>query len=328
MSFVPSIFSLFSSATFAAVSAFDMRSSRVYGDVGADPSSDSHVPDLKNPSTTDTAHIAAAPTDSLPPTTKKRKPRVIDRIASEKVVDESTGVESSLFNASFLSYLQTYVQSAKRDHHMPDDVYEALCISTSVQKWPAYLRNHNTTKTPEELENLIKTVQQHRSKYFYRVEQDTRWAQIVTTLERCPLRIDANTRVHTDFNIVVKLSDAEARISDAHRSTGHQGHDNTWEMLVNPPNGGRRYDCLVRDWIREYVRRCPFCQSKAPKTNKNPLTPIISNGIMERIQLDAIDFRSSPFGEFKWIFYAVDHFSKFHWVILEAWQKRMDDSVF
>ena len=41
------------------------------------------------------------------------------------------------------------------------------------------------------------------------------------------------------------------------------------------------------------------------------LQPIISNAILERIQIDLIDFRHEPDGQYQWVLHIKDHFSKF-----------------
>ena len=41
--------------------------------------------------------------------------------------------------------------------------------------------------------------------------------------------------------------------------------------------------------------------------------PIVSIGYLTRLQMDLIDMRSIPDGEYKWILHAKDHFTKFCW---------------
>jgi transposase InsO family protein len=43
-------------------------------------------------------------------------------------------------------------------------------------------------------------------------------------------------------------------------------------------------------------------------------TAIISLGFMTRLQIDLIDMRTRPDGEFKWILHCRDHFTKYSWV--------------
>ena len=313
--FVPSLFSLISSAATSAATSLNMWPGRVYGDVVT-----AHT-DVKPPLTT-VANTAvtdvAAKTPTVVRPAKPPTPRVSRRIVNDMVIDESTGTRTTLLNRPFSDYLQSYVANAQRGHHMPDDVYDALCICMVRKDWASHITTSNTTKSRTELEKLIKVVRRHNSNFHYRLlTQDTSTAQNISILLRCQRKKNRNHHyIDADYRFVVKLSDAEARIIEAHHAAGHQGCDNTWQMIWKPPNGTRGYDCIARDWVREYIiNRCRVCQSKAPKPNKNPLTPIISTGIMERIQLDAIDYRNRPHDNLKWIFYAVDHFSKFHWII-------------
>ncbi|KFY25048.1 hypothetical protein V491_01918, partial [Pseudogymnoascus sp. VKM F-3775] len=48
-----------------------------------------------------------------------------------------------------------------------------------------------------------------------------------------------------------------------------------------------------------------------PNTTKAPLVPIISGRAWERVQIDLIDMRHEPSGQYKWILHIKDHFSKY-----------------
>ena len=48
-----------------------------------------------------------------------------------------------------------------------------------------------------------------------------------------------------------------------------------------------------------------------PAATKAPLQPIITGRAWERVQIDLIDMRHEPSGQFKWILHIKDHFSKY-----------------
>ena len=64
--------------------------------------------------------------------------------------------------------------------------------------------------------------------------------------------------------------------------------------------------------MTEFIKHCPTCQLQQPKKAKPPLRPIIAQDFMERIQIDLIDMRHTPDGEFHYIGHFTDHMSKFH----------------
>jgi transposase InsO family protein len=48
-----------------------------------------------------------------------------------------------------------------------------------------------------------------------------------------------------------------------------------------------------------------------PAATKAPLQPIVSGRAWERVQVDLIDMRHEPSGQYKWILHVKDHFSKY-----------------
>ena len=64
--------------------------------------------------------------------------------------------------------------------------------------------------------------------------------------------------------------------------------------------------------MTEFIKHCATCQLQQPKKAKLSLRPIIAQDFMERIQIDLIDMRHTPDGEFHYIGHFTDHMSKFH----------------
>ena len=73
---------------------------------------------------------------------------------------------------------------------------------------------------------------------------------------------------------------------------------------------------LTTTYITEFCKNCPTCQLQQPKKEQPPLKPIIAQDFMERIQIDLIDMRHSPDGDFNYIGHFEDHMTKFHILFL------------
>ena len=99
--------------------------------------------------------------------------------------------------------------------------------------------------------------------------------------------------------------DAHRYIMDTHRDLGHAGIGKTFESLQQRVYSIRRID------VHYLVSRCAVCQFQRPTNTKAPLQPIIVERVLERIQIDLIDFRTSSDGQYKWVCQIKDHFSKF-----------------
>ena len=74
----------------------------------------------------------------------------------------------------------------------------------------------------------------------------------------------------------------------------------------------QEYYGISREYVQEFCKTCPICELRKPKTVHEPLRPIIASGVWQRIQVDLIDMRHSPDGEYCYIGHVMDHFSKFH----------------
>lgn len=59
------------------------------------------------------------------------------------------------------------------------------------------------------------------------------------------------------------------------------------------------------------LKLCKNCALNRPAATKAPLQPIVSGRAWERVQVDLIDMRHEPSGQYKWILHVKDHFSKY-----------------
>jgi hypothetical protein len=107
----------------------------------------------------------------------------------------------------------------------------------------------------------------------------------------------------------VPYSQIEAVLEYSHtgmNNVAHLGQDATWWALQP------LFDGITREMARVYVTKCHICQLKQQKTHKAALVPIVSKALWERVVMDLIDYNSNPSYGFRYIWHAVDHFSKFH----------------
>ena len=63
----------------------------------------------------------------------------------------------------------------------------------------------------------------------------------------------------------------------------------------------------VVEWL---LKHCQTCLQNRQNHSRAPPEPIILNHRMQRIQIDLVDMRHEPDGQYKWILHIKDHFSK------------------
>lgn len=91
------------------------------------------------------------------------------------------------------------------------------------------------------------------------------------------------------------------------KKTKHLGQLATWDRLKAD------YDGISREIVRMYVKKCRTCQQEVRRQHRAALVPITAKRLFERIVIDLIDFTLKPSHGYRYIFHAVDHFSKYHW---------------
>ncbi|CAF1363369.1 unnamed protein product [Adineta steineri] len=101
-------------------------------------------------------------------------------------------------------------------------------------------------------------------------------------------------------------------IGEAHASISHGGRDKTSFELNS------HYSWIPRFAIEIFLKQCIHCQTRKPLKQHVVAKPIISLGVMTRLQVDLIDMRTRPDQLnpdiiYKWILNCIDHYSKFTW---------------
>ena len=99
----------------------------------------------------------------------------------------------------------------------------------------------------------------------------------------------------------------------------HAGARNTTNVLKRYCYG------IPFSYVQHFIKHCATCQLQQPQRTKPQLKPIIEDSFLNRFQLDLIDMRHSPDGDYKYICHCMDHFTKFH--IIYPLKKKSADEV-
>ena len=86
-----------------------------------------------------------------------------------------------------------------------------------------------------------------------------------------------------------------------------------------------RYCGVPRDAVNIFRQFCYVCDLNKKQMSQPRLTPIVSNQVFERVQIDLIDMRCAPDGEYNWIAHMEDHNSQLH--VLWPQKHKSDDEV-
>ncbi|KFY81192.1 hypothetical protein V499_00018 [Pseudogymnoascus sp. VKM F-103] len=94
-------------------------------------------------------------------------------------------------------------------------------------------------------------------------------------------------------------------IAQEHLKLLHAGRNKVWPIIR------QKYYGIKREDVEFILKRCKNCTLNRPNTTKAPLVSIISGRAWERVQIELIDMRHDPSGQYKWILHIKDHFSKY-----------------
>ena len=91
----------------------------------------------------------------------------------------------------------------------------------------------------------------------------------------------------------------------------------------------RHYFGITRGFVQEFCIHCPVCQLSQPQKIWPRLHPIIEKDFLDRVQVDhhLIDMRHSPDNEYNYIDHFMDHFSKFHVLLLFPLKRKTAEEV-
>ena len=105
--------------------------------------------------------------------------------------------------------------------------------------------------------------------------------------------------------VVALTYNAAQHIIHIHEAIGHSGIRKTHQKLLEEIYG------IAQEDVAELLKGCIICKVNQSTNTKALLEPITVNRVLERIQIDLIDFRHDPDGRFKWIMHIKDHVSKY-----------------
>ncbi|KAI3620135.1 hypothetical protein CBS9595_002102 [Malassezia furfur] len=94
-------------------------------------------------------------------------------------------------------------------------------------------------------------------------------------------------------------------IVQEHNAIHHQGTNKTWHEISS------RYQGIPKRVVDYVIRQCQLCQRQRQGLRPAPIQAIVTQRVMERVQVDMIDMRREPDGEYQWILHIKDHFSRF-----------------
>jgi transposase InsO family protein len=110
---------------------------------------------------------------------------------------------------------------------------------------------------------------------------------------------------YPDPRYVVPESEAFDTIVNKHLQLLYTGRDKVWAAIQ------QKYYSITWSEVTFVLKLCKNCALNRPAATKAPLQPIVSGRAWERVQVDLIDMRHEPSGQYKWILHVKDHFSKY-----------------
>jgi hypothetical protein len=124
-------------------------------------------------------------------------------------------------------------------------------------------------------------------------------------------------------SLVVTFENLFEKINECHTAVGHLGRDKTWHKVILDEKQNyidffslsfkvaSRYSFIPHKTVKIFIELYDQCVTRKVFPKLISGKPIISVGLMTRMQIDLIDMRSVEHNGFKWIFHAKDHFSKY-----------------
>ncbi|CAF2120259.1 unnamed protein product [Rotaria magnacalcarata] len=99
------------------------------------------------------------------------------------------------------------------------------------------------------------------------------------------------------------------KIKECHEKVGHRGRDKTWLEVK------KQYAWIPMDSVKIFVSQCDICSKRNAEAFLGPLAekPTDSYVYLNRLQMDLLDMQNISDGEYKWILYMRDQFTKFSW---------------
>ena len=175
-----------------------------------------------------------------------------------------------------------------------DEFENMLMRDTQTQALTANKRSHLKMILEEGYEvPRYDTLGQEKSKNEWKVENTNLWRAKKRWNVNSQDQVMRNAENGYGERIAACTYDAAKHIVGKHRELGHTGIAKTFESLQEDVYGIRRKDVA---WL---INRCGICNFQRPLNTKAPLEPIIVDRVMERLQINLINFWHSPDDHYK-----------------------------
>lgn len=103
----------------------------------------------------------------------------------------------------------------------------------------------------------------------------------------------------------------EALFQKFHDGAAHFDSKKTYNMIYE------RHIGITQDEVKKYVRNCPTCIRNTSIKEKTDITPVVSDGPLQHVQIDLVDFLSYAEHNdgYSYVLTMIDVFSRYVWAI-------------
>lgn len=228
---------------------------------------------------------------------------------------EAINIENALVNPNVINYEDPNVKNHKENFEkVINEKYPALTTENeSKKKNTSFVMRKCDYDWAMDILKGVKTLSDHNKKHHFKKKRYSIEAnQLVRTIT------DPKTN-KTETKRIAYLEQFFEIIYDIHCfKRFHQGIVKIYDQVCE------RYFGIPRDAVNIFRQFCYVCDLNKKQQSQPRLTPIETKQIFERTQLDLIDMRCSPDGEFNWIAHMVDHDSQLH----ALWAQKNKEGVF
>ncbi|CAF2076196.1 unnamed protein product [Rotaria magnacalcarata] len=120
--------------------------------------------------------------------------------------------------------------------------------------------------------------------------------------ENIVYEIESNLPIVTYENLYVK-------IKECHEKTDHRGRDKTWIAVK------KRHAWIPMYSVKIFVSQCDICSQRKVEAISHSLAEKLTDPyeFLNRLQMNVLDMQNMSDGEYKWILYMRDRFTKCSW---------------
>jgi transposase InsO family protein len=227
----------------------------------------------------------------------------------------SLSTKSQPGKLTFYEWMQCKLQHLDRQHSIITDIQHCLLVSLIVNDPKSY-PHPEIVRDPKEYSWAVDLIKRMTLCVIQRKVNNTLEYWVVQAKHNLPegfalLPDISESILFQHYMVIPKMSEIEDILRIHHVNTGHR----SFKELYNKTKV--KYHYISRDMCQEYKKRCVHCNrtSSIRDHGKPPIHPIDGKDTFHHMQLDLIDFRTSPAGpenQYKFVAHLIDHFSTFH----------------